>query len=324
MRKAPLGGWMLAAVLLAAMAVPAQADREINLFFNNFDNTTAGALPSPWEIVYDGTGTSQQVVSRDYAFSGNQSMKLAGRLGWSAVVQRRFEIGAPVLGTQFYILIPRYGTRYGEFPALFCQSAESKWGTFYGTVIFDHSTRQILDERDNKPLLGWSPGVWYKVRTLVDRVDLRAKIWVNNQLVVDGTMVGRSHPEWINALGLGAGHSGIPVYYDNVKVFLPGVQEMGGLLLDEIDGLVSRGELSTANANQLRTQILGALDNEQGGDYGAAMDGLRAFLATAETWARPGSNPVLNVPPTLFMKNYDHMTRLGEQMILQIQYRLKK
>jgi hypothetical protein len=190
-------------------------------------------------------------------------------------------------------------------------------------VAFDHTTRKILDDRDKQPLADWTPNTWYQVRVLVDRIGMRARIWIDGVPKDDGRLVEKFHPEWINSLGLVAGHAGVAVYYDNVRVFLPGIQETGRLLLDEIDLLVSRGELPTANANQLRIPILNSLDNEDGGDLAAAIADLNNFKNIVTVWGRPGVPVQVDNPAPLMMKDYHHMTKLASQMIGQLQKRLR-
>src|SRR5512135_599601 len=117
----------VAAAILLAWAMPALADREETLFYNNFDNVTVGTLPAPWQVVYSGAGAPLQAVSRERAFSGGQSLKLLGVEGFSSVVQRPFATDAPVLATSYRMLVSSYGKPYMDTPGLFSQRAESYW-----------------------------------------------------------------------------------------------------------------------------------------------------------------------------------------------------
>lgn len=322
--KARTGGWKWLAVAgmaaLLACAAPARADQEVTIFFNNFDSSTVGAPPSPWQLIYSGAGAGAQGISRDKAFSGKQSLKLLGKQGAPAVIERAFTTDVPVLGTSYWILISAANVKAAgatERPGFWCQRSESLWGTWYGSLLFDHATNKVLDETTRKPMADWTPGVWTPVRTLVDRVDMRVKIWVDGKLVADRPMTDRFHPEWIDAMALMAGPAGVPVYYDNVRVFVPGVQETGTFVLDEIDKLAARNELATASANQLKTPLVNALEKEDGGDLEGAIAGLATFKSTVTTWAR--HSRLLDQPPVLMMKDYLHMTRLADQMIRQLQ-----
>lgn len=339
MRHFQLGGWALMMVLLITGASPAQADHEITLFFNNFDTGAVGTLPAPWQMISDGAGVSSQGVSREYAFSGAQSLKLVGRHTWWSMVQRPFKTGAPVVGTQFYI---RFGKdlstidqplNEGETPGLFCLNSEWYLGSYYGVVMFDHLTKKIkkpiLQEPYYQDLQSWLPDTWYKVRALADRVNHRAKVWINDTLVLDDQMVGASklyrtpllHPEMIDALALVAGHAGGPVYYDNVRVFLPGVQEMGVLAKEDVDRVVLNYMSATdaAAVKALKGKIDEALENELVGEHNAAIENLTDFLAEVERLA--GTKPIsLNKIPPLTTRDHDNLARKGEQMIIQIQY----
>jgi hypothetical protein len=327
-----LGEWALMTVLLIAGASPARADHEINLFFNNFDASAVGTLPAPWQMVEDGKGkTDQEVVRLDHAVSRTQALKLVGKRGHWSKVQRKFKTDAPVVGTQYHI---RFGkdsnptgqpANEGETPGLFCMSAESYWGSFYGAVIFDHLTKKILmPTPEGYTALGdWTPDTWYKVRTLVDRISHRVKVWIDDgNPEWDNQIPGLLHPEWIDALGLVAGHAGGPVYYDNVRVFLPRVQDLAALAKEEIDRYLAtpmptgvRGEVG-----QLKDLLDEAMDYESIGIYDAAIDGLTEFLTKVEDLAKPRTVTEANKLPRLTMKEYEHLTRLGEQMIIQIQY----
>ena len=332
MRYEQLGRWALMTVLLIAGASPAQADHEITLFFNNFESRAVRTLPAPWQMITDGAGMDLQGVSEDFAVSGTKSLKLVGRYTHWATIQRPFKTDAPVVGSQYYI---RFGADHntseqppneGETPGFFCMNAESYYGSFYGTVIFDHPSGKIKKPTPlsgvYEDLRGWSPDTWYKVRTLVNRVDHRVKVWIDGVLVWDDEIPRLLHPEGIDAIAFSAGHAGGPVYYDNVRVFLPGVQEMGALAREEIDRFINIPKLPSYVADavgQLKGPLDEAMNHESAGDYAAAIESLRGFLTMADNLAKPRPIIRVNQLPPLTEKDHDTLTRLGGQMILQIQ-----
>ncbi|HEX6900543.1 MAG TPA: hypothetical protein VF789_12540 [Thermoanaerobaculia bacterium] len=313
------GGWACAFVLLLlAGVVPAWAGHEQTLFFHNFDGSTLGTMPDDWEVVFSGAGVTKQQVSDDFAFTGSRSLQVVGKTGFAALVERPFTSNAPVIVASYYVLISASSkaAAFSEPSGLFCLRGENYLGTWYGGVKFDHATHKILDNSTEAALGDWTPGVWYQVRVLMDREDHRVKIWIDGAPKAD-FRVDTFHPEFINSIGLVGSEAAVPVYYDNVRLFLPGIQESGVLLLDKLDLLVSRGELPVNIAKELSQSVLRAMANEEAGRLVVARTNLMTFRTKVANYSKPGT-PATDHPPVFMMKDYFHLTRLADQMIVQL------
>jgi len=100
-------------VLCAGLLVTVGPVSARDLFFDDFESSSVGTLPAGWRIVYNGRGTSWQMVTDAVAASGTKSLHLWGVPGWSAVVQRQFASDSPLIGYRFEILL---GQGAGEVP----------------------------------------------------------------------------------------------------------------------------------------------------------------------------------------------------------------
>ncbi len=218
--------WTLPTVVLAA---------DIVEFSDDFDSYTPGVLPTDWDIVWSGAGPGFQMVSDDQASSAPNSFRLLGQPGWSAVVQRTFELDSPIIGYEFKIFIDSYNTSGEEHPAFFAYQAEgNQWGTYYGAVRFDHASGAVLSE-DGTALAYWSPQTWYAVRVLVDRSAKTYNVWINGAQVGSDLALSAQEPDLIEALALVSAHAGVSVYYDDVAVFVPETDSDGDGVPDAAD-----------------------------------------------------------------------------------------
>jgi len=295
-------------LLLTWLAVPPAAAAAEDLFFDDFEAYAVGTLPSVWEIVYSGKGTTWQIVTDAEAASGAKSLRLWGQPGWSAVVDRHFATDSPVIGYRFSIRIEPGGVMYAEHPAFFKFRAENYWGTYYAVVYFWHLSTEIRAE-DGTVLGTWIPGAWHQVRVLLDRTTHTYRLWIDDQLLGTDLPIHYQHPEWIDALALTSAHGGVPVYYDDVAVFVPEPAEVAGLLTETLDGLVAAEVLNAGQGQALLTKLEHVLTRLEGGKTKPAANQVGAFIHQVEDLVAEG---------VLLVAEGDHLIRLAELMLEQM------
>lgn len=227
---------MLGILVLSSWALPAAAaDTDAHLFLDDFDSYAAGTLPPGWNIVWDGAGYDLQAVTSARAFSAPNAFRLVGRPNWSAVVERGFASDSDFIGYEFKILIEAVGRGGEEHPAFFKYQAEgNRWGTYYGAVRFQHPSGLILAE-DGTPLAKWRPRTWHSVRVILDRAQRTYDVWIDGAQVGYELAINARSPDVIDALALVSGHAGVPVYYDDVAVFVPAFDNDGDGIPDWLD-----------------------------------------------------------------------------------------
>jgi len=199
--------------------VTAPPSRETTLFSDNFDTYPVGSFPSAggWEVVWGGTG--QNLIVSDPCVSKPNAFQLWGKPGVSSVVQRKFSTTAPVIGYEFSIRIEKIGTGSPgreESPAFFNRDVAT-WGGYYAMVQFCHDTRRIKTV-DGTVLGQWAPGVWYRVKVILDRRTNLFSVWIDGRLAAENIYTAGDTYQ-INALALFSGHPGVKVWYDDVRVF---------------------------------------------------------------------------------------------------------
>lgn len=205
------------------------------ILFDGFEDYPVGSFPSDWELVFSGRGSEYQVVTDEYAFSGEKSLQLWGKPWWSAVVQREFSMrdDVEVLGCEEAIMILERNPNPSGTPhdraCVFWNRETGSWGKSYNHVMFDHRdlTIYVYDSDRRVPIGEWQPGEWYKVRLEINITKNTYKVWINDQY--KGEYVPSSNslsPHQIKAIALFSDHPGVKVYYDDVKVYY-GIHEVG-------------------------------------------------------------------------------------------------
>jgi hypothetical protein len=226
-RKMGVGfiGMLTLALLSGALTIPAIGDNTqlgTTLFADDFESYSVGTFPSRggWEQVWRGTGENH--ITDAYSLSPTRCLQLWGRANNSSVAQRTFSTDATVIGYEYAIRIESIGTGgpgRTESPGFFNRDVYT-WGRYYATVGFNHDTRKI--EADDGSILGeWEPGVWYRVKVVLDRSTNTYSVWIDRELRAEGLDTKFADTQNINALALFSGHPGVTVYYDNVKVTAP-------------------------------------------------------------------------------------------------------
>lgn len=196
-------------------------DQEIKYMFQeDFEKYDAGTFPSSggWEIVHNGKGDDYQYVSDSFSKSPTKSFHLWGQKGWSCNVRKKFTTDAEAIGFEFAIMLGNR-TSGADHPGFYKKGAEGQtWGTYYASVNFNHIDGKIMSEDDT--ILGdWVPKRWYKIKTILDRPSKTYSVWVDGLLKGSDMGIDMKQPELIDAISLIAGHPGVEVYYDDVKVF---------------------------------------------------------------------------------------------------------
>jgi hypothetical protein len=264
-------------VLFAARPI-AQTAGELTLFFDDFEGTPAGHLPSGWQVIYNGRGTQYQVVSNAYAYSGSQSLQQWGMPGWSAVTRRTFTSDSPLLGYEYAILIEtQVAVNTLEHPAFYGHRAENYWGTYYAMVCFRHMTGVIASET-GVTLGTWAPGSWYRVRVVLDRTARTYSVWIDGSLAGANLPIYYLQPERIDSFAALSAHAGVRVFYDDVRVFVPASADTLGLLRSEIAALRDAGAINGGQANALTVKLDQAIARLGEGRVAPAIGILRALI----------------------------------------------
>lgn len=104
-------------------------------------------------------------------------------------------------------------------------------------------------------------------------------------------------------------HGGVPVYYDDVAVFVPEPAEVAGLLSEAVDSLVGSERLNAGQGRALLTKLERVLARIEEGRAKPAANQLYAFIHQVESFVAEG---------VLLVAEGDHLIRLAELMIEQM------
>ena len=159
-------------------------------FFDDFEEYANGTFPSQnWILVFDGRGSSYQVITDIVSYSGNKSFQLWGRPRWSAVVMHKFNSNATLIGCEEAILISEQNENPEGTPhdraCVFWNREIDQWGKGWTEVKFYHTDLTMrVQNGSNEIIIGtWEPGKWYKVRLLLNREINKYKVWINGNYV---------------------------------------------------------------------------------------------------------------------------------------------
>jgi hypothetical protein len=243
--------------IVRAISSVSQVVQESTIFSDDFENYAVGTFPSSggWELVFNGRGTSYQMVSDTYHVSGTRSFRLWGSPNWSAVAQKKFSSSSRYLGYEGQILIGSVG---GGGPGRaeyfgFYNEAAATWGKWYAIVAFNEDSMSILAE-GGTVLETWTTDVWYKIKVILDRDSKTYNVWINEQQKGFGLSITNDDPSIINALGLQSDHPGVEVYYDDVRVFEASEPYPLSLSVWTDKGQYGRNEIVTATMRVMTGQ----------------------------------------------------------------------
>gem|GEM_PF-1886280 len=233
LRKSSAAGVIfLLLILMSSTFIPiANAQRMVEtvIFSDDFEGYEVGTFPSSggWTLVWDGAGSRYQVVTSSHYHSPSKSFQLLGAYGWSSVAEKRFSTAARMIGFEAYMMAESYpqnpvSTHAGVGSVGFWNRDEATWGKYYVTVAFRadgylvvHFINDAGAEEDIE-LQPYTPGMWYKVRVVLDRSANTFSVWINDELKASNVKITETN---INGLEVSSAWAGVTCYFDDVKVF---------------------------------------------------------------------------------------------------------
>jgi hypothetical protein len=236
-RKTALMATVAIVVLLAMLHGQAAAQpTAVELFHDDFESYAIGSFPSAggWSMVWAGYGDNR--ISDAYSYSPSKSLHLYGRPNWAAVAEKQIHVTTPLLGYEMAIRLASVGTGgpgRRDCPSFFSREAYV-WGRYYAGVCFDHDTLAITAE-DGTVIGHWSPGVWYHVKSVLDRRTNTYSVWIDGEPRGQDLPTHYDDTDMIDAIALVSGHPSARVYYDDVRVFLPPLDADGDGVPDDLD-----------------------------------------------------------------------------------------
>ncbi len=212
------------------------SNREVTLFFDDFEDDSVGSLPDGWVVHWGG---EQYGVSTEHSYSGSKSLMVEGRYSWSCVLARPFESSARYIGFEARIFItepdtlscPLYGCP-DLIVSFGCYECLGPWGDVWNHIVFNHSTKEIVveDVRTNdgyrhfKTIGTFEYYKWIDIKVILDRDQAVYHVWINGNLLAENVPVvefrGLNENTYlIDRLTVGSGWSGAKIYIDDVRVF---------------------------------------------------------------------------------------------------------
>jgi len=233
LRKSSAAGViLLLLILVSSMSIPianAQGMAETIIFSDDFESYEIGTFPSSggWTLVWDGAGSRYQVVTSYHYHSPSKSFQLLGAYGWSSVAEKRFSTTARMIGFEAYMMAESYpqnpvSTHASVGSVGFWNRDEATWGKYYVTVAFRADGYLVVHfingagAEEDIELQPYTPGIWYKVRVVLDRSANRFSVWVNDELKASNVKITETN---INGLEVSSAWAGVTCYFDDVKVF---------------------------------------------------------------------------------------------------------
>jgi len=226
--------------IIAASILFAATSHAKVLLNDDFDSDKAGSFPTGWTLLYNGAGTSLQVVDKAHFVSAPNSLKLVGSQCWSADAYRTIAFPAPRPPAHLHVQVSGY-IFVGERGTGGCTNVTAQfglsnpsigqWGWPYGGVIFGsdgfiYTTSAIVGSSAIGTKIGtYAINRWYNVSVDVDMTALTCEISVDNELLASGVPLPKTFaPHGIN-LGTGHGSNDPTIWYDNIVVRTPAVSE---------------------------------------------------------------------------------------------------
>jgi len=203
---------LLSLIFLVMMVCPGLG--QSIMFEDDFESYTTGAHPDPWTIMYSGVSGT---ISEDVAVSGDKSFKLVSYPGWARVeaiplatipdhvvyegsVYVNETNKGGVIGFGFNVPPASY---FGRNFVQFRSDAQ---------IMFGGTLPHILQP--------YSAQTWYKVKVYCDYVQLLAKVWIDDVLMLeDAPLQPREILEDFCIYGDNFYAGGTStLYYDDVKL----------------------------------------------------------------------------------------------------------
>ena len=187
-----------------------------------FDSYVVGTFPSSggWRLVWNGAGTSSQVVTNTVSLSPPNSMQMKGAYAWSAAMDHAISSNREVVWFEVKMRI----SARGDGGVGIWNLGESTWGQYYCYVYFGTDGRIFLGYgRDglegSYPTVNYQPNQWYKVKVKYTTLTGRADVWVNDTIAAQNVQLfsgGVGYREFL----LRGGWSGQFLNYDDARVWV--------------------------------------------------------------------------------------------------------
>lgn len=225
----------VAAVGLSVLVMVSSAGAAFTPFADGFESYSAGTFPSAnWTLLYNGTGTANQVVTDAIARSDSQSMFLQGRSGWAAEITHLVSDVPDTLRLTGSLYM---GNSSSMTAAFGMASPAGTWGTFWGRLYFASGDIYAYNggSASGRSLLTtYATNTWYDMTVDYDFVNHRYGVTINGTDYGASFILPDGKPDRIR---LSAGNGGtMNVWFDNVA--LSQVPEPATLALLAIGGLV--------------------------------------------------------------------------------------
>jgi hypothetical protein len=208
--------WTVVMSILLIGMVPVPKVLAEVLFSDDFESYPVGTFPGSggWTLVYNGAGTSQQVIDNSKSVSGTKAFHLAGGSGcWAATASRNVTISENVSFELFVFVEKMVNCGCSTY------MAELGLGQDYGKVVFD-CDGNIYSRANggNVFLRSYAAGSWYRVKIVCDFSSQSFDVYI------DGVKCGSDIKTGQSALPanvyISAEHGANPVaWFDDLRVF---------------------------------------------------------------------------------------------------------
>jgi hypothetical protein len=189
------------------------------MLHDDFESYGVGTFPSPpWQMWFNGKGSSQQKIVDTTYVSPTRSLRLWGQNGWAAVVAKPITVTTDTMDYEVMVRVENLGlaAKNGAIVGFVYKVSGSIW-TAWAQVVFDSNGN--IKSGTGQVLQSFDLNTWYKIRTVFTLSNRAYSIWVNDVFKGSFTDNNSLDPSHIQAFGLASDHAEQVCYFDDVEVF---------------------------------------------------------------------------------------------------------
>jgi hypothetical protein len=198
------------------------ADEGHFLVWEDFESYSPGSRPPSFQLIEDGSGPNNQVVTDYFAYGGSKSFQLQGKVDSFGSIKQDFTnpradmgLAAHMMSEQFTNTTNSQGLDNVNIALGFSYSESTD---YYGCILFSETGNIVFDDgNDQSILMPYEAYEWYQCALLVNYTTNKIGAFIDGRLLVTSDL--SIDFQTLDCIRISSGESGVTGYIDDLSLF---------------------------------------------------------------------------------------------------------